>query len=130
MKRIRKKKKEKIDPLGNLITKGLQKTKKPITETTNIRKDLIKMAKYNISNNHTSKRALILGDCSEGDIVSIPAENIVIGIVSDGEPFDRGEMCVVDLSDGRTYIIQMSTACRRYTGIVQFDRNDFEEFCE
>lgn len=88
------------------------------------------MAKYNISNNHTSKRALTLGDCNEGDIVSIPTEGIDVGIISDGEPYDRGEMCVVDLSDGRTHIIQIDTACRRYTGILQFNRNDFEEFCE
>ena len=88
------------------------------------------MAKYNISNNHTSKRALTLGDCSEGDIVSIPAEEIVVGIISDEEPFNRGEMCVVDLGNGRTHTIQIDAACRRYTGILQFNRNDFEEFCE
>jgi hypothetical protein len=88
------------------------------------------MAQYNISNNHTSKRAITLGDCSEGDIVSIPTEDIEVGIISDGEPYNRGEMCVVDLCDGCTHIIQIGTACRRYTGIVQFDRNDFEEFCE
>lgn len=87
------------------------------------------MANYNISNNHTSKRAIILGDCSEGDIVSIPTENIDVGIISDGDGY-RGEMCVVDLSDGCTHTIQVGTACRRYTGIIQFDRNDFEEFCE
>ena len=88
------------------------------------------MAQYNISNNHTSKRAITLGDCSEGDIVSIPTEDIDVGIISDGEPYARGEMCVVDLSDGCTHIINVGTACRRYAGIVQFDRKDFEEFCE
>lgn len=88
------------------------------------------MAKYSISNNHTSKRTLTLGDCSEGDIVSIPTEDIDVGIISDEEPFDREEMCVVDLSDGRTHTIQIGTVCRRYTGILQFNRSDFEEFCE
>lgn len=88
------------------------------------------MAQYKISNNHTSKRALTLGDCSEGDIVSIPTEDIEVAIISDGEPYTREEICVVDLSDGRTHIIQIGTACRRYAGILQFDRSDFKEFCE
>ena len=87
------------------------------------------MANYNINNNHTCKRAITLGDCSEGDIVSIPTVNIDVGIVSDGDAY-IGEICVVDLSDGCTHAIHTGTACRLYKGIVQFDRKDFEEFCE
>ena len=88
------------------------------------------MAKYNISNNHISKRAITLGDCSEGDIVSIPTEEIDVGIITDGDPYVRGELCVVDLSDGCTHLVQIGTACRLYTGTLEFDRKDFEEFCE
>ena len=87
------------------------------------------MAQYNISNNHISKRTITLGDCSEGDIVSIPTENIDVGIITD-ECGAHGYLFVVDLADGTNYEIQTGTACRRYTGIVQFDRKDFEEFCE
>ena len=87
------------------------------------------MAKYNISNNHTSKRTMTLGDCSQGDIVSVPTDGIDVGIITD-ECGAHGYFFVVDLSDGTTYEIHTGTACRRYTGIVQFDRNDFEEFCE
>ena len=87
------------------------------------------MAKYNISNNHISKRAITLGDCSDGDIVSIPAEDIDVGIISDNYG-THGNVVVVDLGDGTTYEIQAGTACRLYTGILQFDRKDFEEFCE
>ena len=88
------------------------------------------MAKYNISNNNPNKRAVILGDCNEGDIVSVPTEGIDVGIISDGEPCLRGELCVVDLSDGCTHVIQIGTACRLYKGTLQFDRKDFEEFRE
>ena len=87
------------------------------------------MAKYNISNNHTSKRAITLGDCSDGDIVSIPTEGIDVGIIIDGCKA-HSYVFVVDLSDGTTYEIHTGTACRRYTGTLEFDRNDFEEFCE
>lgn len=88
------------------------------------------MAKYNISNNHNSKRAIILGDCNEGDIVSVPTENIEVGIISDEESYTAGDVCVVDLSDGCTHLVQVGTACRLYTGTLQFDRKDFEEFRE
>ena len=86
------------------------------------------MAKYNISNNHNSKRAIILGDCNDGDIVSVPTENIEVGIISDEDPHVNGEICVIDLSDGCTHLVQVNTACRRYTGTLQFDRKDFEDF--
>lgn len=87
------------------------------------------MANYNITNNHISKRAITIGDCSEGDIVSIPTEGIDVGIITDGD-CDYNCYPVVDLADGNIHDIHISTACRRYTGIVQFDRKDFEEFCE
>lgn len=87
------------------------------------------MAKFNISNNHTSKRAITLGDCSDGDIVSIPTENIVVGIITD-ECVAHGYVVVVDFEDGVTHEIQTGTACRLYTGTLEFDRKDFEEFCE
>ena len=87
------------------------------------------MAKYNINNNHISKRTITLGDCSEGDIVSIPTEGIDVGIITD-ECGAHGYLFVVDLGDGTTYEIQTGTACRLYTGTLEFDRKDFEEFCE
>ena len=87
------------------------------------------MAKYKINNNHISKRAMTLGDCSEGDIVSIPTENIDVGIITDGYGA-HGHLTVVSLEDGCTYEIMINTACRLYTGTLEFDRKDFEEFCE
>ena len=80
------------------------------------------MAKYNINSNNISRRTITLGDCNNGDIVSIPTENIDVGIISDDY--------VVDLGDGTPYEIPSSTACIRYTGTLEFDRKDFEEFCE
>ena len=87
------------------------------------------MAKYNISNNNISKRAITISDCSEGDIVSIPTEGIDVGIITDGD-CDYNCYPVVDLSDGSIRDIHQCTACRRYTGILEFNRNDFEEFYE
>lgn len=87
------------------------------------------MAKFNISNNHTSKRAITLGDCSDGDVVSIPTENIVVGIITD-ECAAPGYVVVVNFEDGSTNEIQTDIICRLYTGTLEFDRSDFEEFCE
>ena len=87
------------------------------------------MANVKIINNYSSRRQITLGDCSDGDIVSIPTEGIDVGIITD-ECGTHGYVFVVGLDDGTNYEIQTGTACRLYTGTLEFDKKDFEEFCE
>lgn len=74
------------------------------------------------------KKALTLLDCYGGDIVIIPKENIV-GIITG---FDNAlELVdVFSFEDCETYRYSEGTVCKRFTGDLVFNPNEFEEFSE
>ena len=86
------------------------------------------MAKYNISNNHNSKRAITIKDCNEGDIISLDGTNLFI--ISDDCDCEIHHVYLINLENGNAYEVQENTACQLYTGTLEFDRKDFKEFCE
>ena len=86
------------------------------------------MAKYEFTNNHESKRALKISDCSQGDLVSIPDEGINLGIITDCSVVAYHYCAVIDFDSGDLMEVQENTPCRRYTGTLQLDNNLFEDF--
>lgn len=86
------------------------------------------MAKYEFTNNYESKRALKISDCSRGDLVSIPAEDINLGIITDSSDVAFPYCAVIDFDCGELIKIHENTTCRRYTGTLQLDSNLFEDF--
>lgn len=86
------------------------------------------MAKYNISNNHTSKRAITIKDCAGGDIISL--DGTALYVISDDYDCEVNHVYIISLTDGSAYEVQENTVCKLYTGTLEFDRKDFEEFCE
>lgn len=86
------------------------------------------MARYEFTNNYESKRALKLSDCSTGDIVSIPDEDINLGMVTDDSSVSFHYCAVINFDDGEIAEIHENTPCRRYTGTLQLDKKLFEDF--
>ena len=87
------------------------------------------MADIKITNYYSSKRALTLLDCCDGDIVTIPHEKVVVGIVVNVD-CDDSYVSVADLDTGDIFYFSETTPCRRYTEALVFDKKYFEEFCE
>lgn len=86
------------------------------------------MARYTFINTDTkAKVPYTLGNCSEGDIVSIPNEGIDIGIITD-DNVGYGYIAVADFEGGTVCEISESTPCRRYTGTLEIDNKLFEDF--
>lgn len=80
--------------------------------------------RFNPQKNTKSKRHLTLGNCDEGDIVYLEDRQI-FGLIIDT---DCDEMRVADLADGDCEWYPTETLCRVFSGEINFDVNDFEEF--
>lgn len=74
------------------------------------------------------RKALTLLDCCDGDIVIIPEDNVV-GIITG---FDNAlEMVdIFSFEDCEPYNYRENTVCKRFTGDLVFNPNEFEEFSE
>lgn len=86
------------------------------------------MAKYEFTNNYKSKRALKISDCSQGDLVSIPDEDVNLGIITDSSYVSYQYCAVIEFDGGELMEIHENTPCRRYTGTLQLDNKLFEDF--
>ena len=84
------------------------------------------MAKVRFSplNNPKSKRHITLEDCDDGDIVYLE-EDQIFGIIIET---DCDGKKVANLEDGDAVWYSLETHCRRFTGELNFDVNDFAEF--
>lgn len=79
---------------------------------------------FNPKKNTKSKRHITLADCGEGDIVYLEEEQI-FGLIIDT---DLDEKRVADLDDGDCDWYSNQTLCRLFSGEINFDVEDFEEF--
>lgn len=86
------------------------------------------MAKLKLTKEE-NRKVLILGHCSYGDLVSIPQEEIVLGIITDDD-CDWGCTKVADLNDGSCRELPNTTRCRKYNGTIEIDATLFEDFEE
>ena len=75
-----------------------------------------------------NRKPLTLLDCYDGDIVYIP-EDELLGIITSSDP-SLGIVDVFGFEDCETYNYNEKTHCKRFTGTLLFDPNDFEEFSE
>ena len=76
-----------------------------------------------------NRNTLTLGLCSHGDLVSIPQEEIVLGIITDDD-CSWGCTKVADLDDGSCRELLNTTRCRRYNGTIEINATLFEDFEE
>lgn len=76
-----------------------------------------------------NKNVLTLNGCSYGDLVSIPQEEIVLGIIMDDD-CSWGCTKVADLDDGSCRELPNTTRCRKYTGTIEINATLFEDFEE
>lgn len=79
---------------------------------------------FNPKKNTKSRRHITLADCGEGDIVYLEEEQI-FGLIIDT---DLDEKRVADLDDGDCDWYSNQTHCRVFSGEINFDVEDFEEF--
>ena len=80
--------------------------------------------RFNPQKNTKSKRHLTLGDCGDGDIVYLETEQI-FGLIIDT---DCDEMKVANFADGNYEWYPTEMPCRKFSGEINFDVNDFQEF--
>lgn len=80
--------------------------------------------RFNSQKNAKSRRHITLADCGDGDIVYIEDEQI-FGLIIDA---DYDEKRVADLADGDCEWFSADTPCRVFSGEINFDVEDFEEF--
>ena len=80
--------------------------------------------RFNPQKNTKSKRRITLGDCEDGDIVYLETEQI-FGLIIDT---NLDEKRVADLDNGDCDWYSNQTHCRVFSGEINFDIEDFEEF--
>ena len=86
------------------------------------------MAKLKLTKEE-NRKVLILGHCSYGDLVSIPQEEIVLGVVADDD-CAWGCVKIIDLEDGGCVELPNTTRCRIYNGTIEINATLFEDFEE
>lgn len=74
------------------------------------------------------KKALTLLDCCDGDIVIIPKDNLV-GIVTGFDSVSE-LVNIFSFEDCGFFRYCDRTVCKRFTGTLMFNPNEFEEFAE
>lgn len=86
------------------------------------------MAKLKLTKEE-NRSVLTLGLCSCGDLISIPQEEIVLGIITDDD-CAWGCTKVVDLEEGSCVELPNTTRCRKYNGTIEINATLFEDFEE
>ena len=82
------------------------------------------MAKVGFDSPDKNDRPIILGNCTEGDIIYLEEEEI-FGLIIDS---DLGEKRIADLSCGNCEWYSNETICQKFEGSIRFNINDFKEF--
>lgn len=86
------------------------------------------MAKLKLTKEE-NKNVLTLGLCSYGDLVSVPQEGIILGIIADDD-CAYGCQKIIDLKDGECIEFPNNTHCRKYNGTIEINATLFEDFEE
>lgn len=76
-----------------------------------------------------NRSVFTLSHCSYGDLVSIPQEEIVLGVIVDDD-CAWGCVKIIDLEDGSCVELSQATRCRRYNGTIEINAILFEDFVE
>ena len=79
---------------------------------------------FNPQKNTKSRRHITLADCGDGDIVYLE-ERQIFGIIIDT---DYDEKKIADLADGECEWFSADTLCKVFSGEINFNVEDFEEF--
>ena len=86
------------------------------------------MAKLKLTKEE-NRSVLTLGLCSYGDLVSVPQEGIVLGVITDDD-CSWGCAKIIDLEDGSCVELPNTTRCRKYNGTIEINATLFEDFEE